>query len=256
MKISFKMIKGLLVSEPQTGDVLTYDANSTNWVNSPGIAGPKGDDGESFIPNDSGVFDIDYISTIENTETNWIYYITDDQRVNKSLPASLDGDKTGHIVRYQNDPDVWTDLGKFEGPEGPTGQDGKSAYEVAVDNGFVGNETEWLNSLRGGIGIVNVFIDRIVYAGETVWGFPATEDFVFPANFVGSAGIVKADPAISSSFYLYINENLVGLITILNNDVTFSSGSVNSVSTGDIITLVSTGNVEFDFISISLKQEF
>jgi len=26
---------------------------------------------------------------------------------------------------------------------------GKSAYEVAVDNGFVGSETEWLNSLKG-----------------------------------------------------------------------------------------------------------
>lgn len=29
------------------------------------------------------------------------------------------------------------------------GQDGKSAYEIAVDNGFVGDETEWLASLRG-----------------------------------------------------------------------------------------------------------
>ena len=29
------------------------------------------------------------------------------------------------------------------------GKDGKSAYEVALANGFKGNETEWLNSLHG-----------------------------------------------------------------------------------------------------------
>lgn len=38
------------------------------------------------------------------------------------------------------------------GPRGSTGDsgtDGKSAYEVAVDNGFVGDETAWLASLKG-----------------------------------------------------------------------------------------------------------
>lgn len=35
------------------------------------------------------------------------------------------------------------------GPAGPAGQDGASAYEVAVGNGFVGTEQEWLESLRG-----------------------------------------------------------------------------------------------------------
>lgn len=33
------------------------------------------------------------------------------------------------------------------GPAGPQGEPGKSAYEVAVDNGFVGTEEEWLASL-------------------------------------------------------------------------------------------------------------
>lgn len=35
----------------------------------------------------------------------------------------------------------------FQGPSGPPG---KSAYQVAVDNGFVGNEAEWLASLATG----------------------------------------------------------------------------------------------------------
>lgn len=33
--------------------------------------------------------------------------------------------------------------------ETPSGGDGKSAYEIAVDNGFVGTEQEWLASLKG-----------------------------------------------------------------------------------------------------------
>lgn len=41
----------------------------------------------------------------------------------------------------------YTDLGSVLGPEG------KSAYEVAVDNGFQGTESEWLISLKGQDGI-------------------------------------------------------------------------------------------------------
>ena len=38
-----------------------------------------------------------------------------------------------------------------QGPEGPKGDTGKSAYQIAVDNGFVGTEEEWLASLNGDI---------------------------------------------------------------------------------------------------------
>lgn len=34
-------------------------------------------------------------------------------------------------------------------PSGGTGADGKSAYEIAVQNGFEGSEAEWLDSLQG-----------------------------------------------------------------------------------------------------------
>lgn len=38
------------------------------------------------------------------------------------------------------------------GGSGGSGTAGKSAYEIAVDNGFVGTETEWLESLKGADG--------------------------------------------------------------------------------------------------------
>lgn len=31
-----------------------------------------------------------------------------------------------------------------------SGLEGKSAYDIAVENGFVGTEEEWLESLKGG----------------------------------------------------------------------------------------------------------
>lgn len=39
------------------------------------------------------------------------------------------------------------------GKDGVAGQDGKSAYQVAVDNGFDGTEAEWLRSLHGNDGL-------------------------------------------------------------------------------------------------------
>ena len=36
-----------------------------------------------------------------------------------------------------------------QGPAGADGQDGKSAYEIAVEQGFVGDEDAWLESLKG-----------------------------------------------------------------------------------------------------------
>ena len=41
-----------------------------------------------------------------------------------------------------------------QGPGGPKGDDGKSAYQIAVDNGYVGTESEWLASLKADIGYV------------------------------------------------------------------------------------------------------
>jgi len=37
------------------------------------------------------------------------------------------------------------------------GEDGKSAYQIAVDNGFIGTQTEWLESLKGNTGIAAGF---------------------------------------------------------------------------------------------------
>jgi len=51
----------------------------------------------------------------------------------------------------------------FDGIDGNDGQDGDSAYQVAVNNGFVGTEEEWLLSLQGN----GSEVDLTGYATET-----------------------------------------------------------------------------------------
>ena len=40
-------------------------------------------------------------------------------------------------------------FGELSGSTGESGADGKSAYQIALDNGFVGSQSEWLASLKG-----------------------------------------------------------------------------------------------------------
>ena len=63
-------------------------------------------------------------------------------------------EETGKMYVYNVNNDIDPVLGKWReyGSGGGTGIAGKSAYEIAVDNGFVGTETEWLESLKGSDG--------------------------------------------------------------------------------------------------------
>lgn len=71
------------------------------------------------------------------------------------------------------------------GPAGSNGADGKSAYEIAVANGFVGTEAEWLASLEGADGptVVSADADNLAILG--------TDGFIYvPKGAGGGAGSV------------------------------------------------------------------
>ncbi len=51
---------------------------------------------------------------------------------------------------YEGDEDQWFEsLRGAVGAQGLTGENGFSAYELAIKNGFVGTEVDWLLSLKG-----------------------------------------------------------------------------------------------------------
>lgn len=68
-----------------------------------------------------------------------------------TVPITLNIRKSGFVGDDGNSPipptpDLYTQLLQKISEKG---KDGKSAYEIAVENGFVGTETEWLESLKG-----------------------------------------------------------------------------------------------------------
>lgn len=58
----------------------------------------------------------------------------------------INGDDSGyHIIPVEGP----------QGPQGPQGEQGiqgKSAYEIAIEHGFEGNEEEWLEYLKANVG--------------------------------------------------------------------------------------------------------
>ena len=78
----------------------------------------------------------------------------------------------GHV--YIHNGTTWVDVGPIasgpKGDKGETGGEGKSAYELAVQNGFQGDLTAWLASLKGAQGAVGKSIyqdavDRGLFQG-------------------------------------------------------------------------------------------
>lgn len=101
---------------------------SNNTIESVEFEVPEGEKGKT-------AYEVACDNGFKGTEKEWL----------ESL-AGEDG-KSGVYVgaeEPEEDDDIWIDPNGKE-----TDLRGKSAYEVAVDNGFVGTEQEWLESLRG-----------------------------------------------------------------------------------------------------------
>ena len=79
----------------------------------------------------------------------------DGQKGDDGITPQLKIDEDGYwCVSYDNG-QTWNRLGYAigdDGSSGQTGADGKSAYELAVENGFTGTLDEWLESLKGSDG--------------------------------------------------------------------------------------------------------
>lgn len=113
-------------------------ADGRNGVD--GAMGPPGRDGSDGLPGRNGTdgtngksaYEIAVSNGFVGTETEWLI----------SLKGSDGKDGVNGIDGSDGSPGI----------NGIDGADGKSAYEIAVNNGFVGTEKEWLISLKGSDG--------------------------------------------------------------------------------------------------------
>ena len=100
-----------------------------------GDKGDKGDDGRSFIIK--AMFEtLDDLKKAHPTGE-----IGDVYCVGTSLES--------YIYIWDVDDSRWENVGRIQGDPGKDGKDGKSAYDIAVENGFVGSENDWIESLQG-----------------------------------------------------------------------------------------------------------
>ena len=80
-------------------------------------------------------------------------------------------------------PRVETRLAEKFAPFGEGGVPGDSAYDVAVANGFVGSETQWIASLKGATGAKGDRGDKGV-KGDPGDAYNLTEDPTDPGFFI------------------------------------------------------------------------
>lgn len=134
----------------------------------------------------------------------------------------------GHDVRISALEDAFADVGTPQ-----TGPSGKSAYQIALDNGFVGTQVQWLASLVGPEG-------KTAYQHALDTGF--TGDLTaWLASLVGEEGKSAYQHALDEGFSGTLTQWLASLKGDPGDgagvmDTFASSVNLNSISIGDDLT--------------------
>ena len=131
--------------------------------------------------------------------------------------------ETDRYYKFNSLNNVDSTLGKwreYNNGGGGSGTAGKSAYEIAVDNGFVGTETEWLESLKGAKGTNGAtFTPYVSSSGELSWTNDGNKKNPATVNIKGSKGD-RGDSGVTTPingfFTMYVDED--GNLWVLSED--------------------------------------
>ena len=131
--------------------------------------------------------------------------------------------ETDRYYKFNSANNVDSTLGKwreYNGGGGGSGTAGKSAYEIAVDNGFVGTETEWLASLKGEQGTNGAtFTPYVSSSGELSWTNDGDKENPATVNIKGVKGD-RGDSGVTTPingfFTMYVDGD--GNLWVLSED--------------------------------------
>lgn len=133
------------------------------------------------------------------------------------------------------------------GPAGDDGEDGKSAYQIAVENGFVGSEQQWLESLKGQNGKSLTFNDLTTEQKESLRGARGQDgedgksayQIAIANGFVGTEpewlASLKGTPGTTGE-----NGSSVVSIELVSDGAGGFSGGSATLSNGDTIPIAIT----------------
>ncbi len=109
--------------------------------------------------------------------------------------------KTATAIQWRETGGIWADLVTLTELTGTDGSDGLSAYEIAVNSGFVGTESEWISSLNGvdgsdGLSAYQIAVNNGFVGTETEWN---SRNVLLEAN----GDLNLDDPATIRTFKIY-----------------------------------------------------
>ncbi len=127
--------------------------------NGGGSGGAAGQDGKSayelWLENGNTGTITEFLESLkgkDGTPADLSDYYTKEEvnnKVSSNDYTATDKEKVDKLIITGSGAKYLTNDGSYKEIQGGIGQDGKSAYQIAQDNGFVGTETEWLASLKG-----------------------------------------------------------------------------------------------------------
>nr|WP_312984350.1 hypothetical protein [Clostridioides sp.] len=143
-----------------------------------GIIGDKGDPGNgliilAFVNSEEELPESPNIGDAYLVGINLYIYLKDGWK-NCGELAGLDG-KSAYDIAKENG-FTGTEFEWIESLKGKNGDPGISAYQVAVNDGFTGTKSEWLESLKGRDGTFKDIIDDEYVGNEKTWSSNKIKD--------------------------------------------------------------------------------
>lgn len=184
------------------------------------------------LPNGVGPFDIEDLIVVDPTTAlpdagtaiaqAFLDSVTAEADRAEAARAGMvvDGEVVGDNLILTTVDGVTIDAGSVRGAAGYIGSDGKSAYEVAVDNGFIGTEVQWLASIEGDAATIAV--------GAVTTGAPETNVIVANSG-TSSAAIfdftiprgIKGDPGDTQTIAYTHSQGSVSTLWVVNHYLSF-----------------------------------
>lgn len=203
-----------------------------------GAKGEKGDQGPQGLAGKDGANGLNGKDGIDGRNPQ-ILFLDD-----KPTDEGQDGDlvlinKTFDV--YYKDGGEWIKKGSLLGKSKNAfvaGLNGESAYQIAVRNGFVGTEQEWLDSLQGsGGGGGTNRVTATISSNQTL-SAAASTDYIY---FVQSGITVTMPTAISNENQYFIKAIGASATIDFTGGQTGDGSATLSLLENDSLTLVSDG---------------